>query len=335
MRNNEKKGALMNVVIIGLGSMGRRRLRILKQNDQVGITVAVEDNKKRRNQISEEYHIKCYEKVDDIQECIDCAFVCTPPITHADLIKRCLEKDWHVFTEISLVNDEYRENLELSKKKNKVFFLSSTFLYREEIRYIKKMVENNDNLLVYNYHVGQYLPDWHPWESIKDFFVANRKTNGCREILAIELPWIQRVFGKIKEIDVVKRKISNLEINYDDTYLLRIVHENGNIGNVIVDLVSRQATRLLELFNENIYIRWEGTPDTLKFKNIVSGEMEQFVLGTYIHETGYANYINEYAYIKEVEEFFKVIEGKKECSYGIIEDLETIKWIDKIESEEE
>ena len=40
---------------------------------------------------------------------------------------------------------------------------------------------------IINISLGQYLPDWHPWESYKSFFVSNKKTNGCRELFAIEL----------------------------------------------------------------------------------------------------------------------------------------------------
>ena len=37
------------------------------------------------------------------------------------------------------------------------------------------------------YHSGQYLPDWHPWESYKDFYVSNPATGARREIVPFEL----------------------------------------------------------------------------------------------------------------------------------------------------
>ena len=45
---------------------------------------------------------------------IDCAFVCTSPLSHADIIHECLQHDIHVFTEINLVPDRYDENLHLA-----------------------------------------------------------------------------------------------------------------------------------------------------------------------------------------------------------------------------
>ena len=60
--------------------------------------------------------------------------------------------------------------------------------------------------------------------------------------------------------------------------------------------------------------------------------MKQVPAGDYIHEEGYGEFINEYAYAKEIEEFFKVTEGQK-TAYGFKEDKETLKLISEIESQ--
>ncbi|MDE6927475.1 MAG: hypothetical protein K2P06_01985, partial [Muribaculaceae bacterium] len=66
----------------------------------------------------------------------------------------------------------------------------------------------------YIYHVGQYLPEWHPWENYQDFFVGDKRTNGCREIMAIEFPWLIETFGEIREVSVLHDKMSHLNIDY-------------------------------------------------------------------------------------------------------------------------
>ena len=33
--------------------------------------------------------------------------------------------------------------------------------------------------LTFTYQSGQYLPDWHPWESYKEFYVSKRETGAC------------------------------------------------------------------------------------------------------------------------------------------------------------
>lgn len=320
----------MNICVIGLGSMGKRRIRLLKQLLLDVNIFGVDSNFTRMKEVEEEWGITCKLSLADVNVNLDCAFVCTSPQFHAGIIRQCLENELHVFSEINLINDLYDENIQLAKQKNRVLFLSSTPLYKEEMQIIDERVKQNGKSCVYQYHVGQYLPDWHPWEKIEDFFVSRKMTNGCREILAIELPWIQYTFGRIKKVNVEKCKLLHLNLEFPDTYLLQLVHENGNIGSLSVDVVSRQAVRKLEVFNENLYISWEGTTDSLFEKDIISGELKQIPAGEYVHEENYGKFINEYAYAREIEEFFEVIKGKTPL-YSFENDKEILKLIDEIE----
>lgn len=320
----------MNICVIGLGSMGKRRIRLLKLLFDDLTVIGIDSNKNRVQSVAREYGIDCYSALTDVVEKLDCAFICTSPQFHARIIKECLERNLHVFSEINLIDDMYDENIRLAKQKGKVLFLSSTPLYKEEMRIIDSRVKQNGKLCAYQYHVGQYLPDWHPWDNLKDFFISNKSTNGCRELLAIELPWIQNTFGKIKRVHVIKTNLTDLRIDFRDTYLIQIEHSNGNIGSLTVDVVSRQAVRRLEIFNEDLYIRWDGTPETLYEKDLASGELKQISAGEYIHKEGYSESVNEYAYMKEIEEFFEIIKGKAPL-YDFEKDKEILRIIDEIE----
>ena len=89
-------------------------------------------------------------------------------------------------------------------------FLSSTMLYRRETQYIKQQVAEFGKPVHYIYHIGQYLPDWHPWENYKNFFVGNARTGGVREIFGIDLPWLLDAFGDVESVTVQKDTISDL-----------------------------------------------------------------------------------------------------------------------------
>lgn len=310
--------------------MGKRRIRLLKAFFDDITIIGVDNNEERTRSAVDEYGIECYSAFADIHERIDCAFVCTSPQFHALIIQECLENGIHVFSEINLIDDLYEENIQLAKQKERILFLSSTPLYKEEMRIIDSRIKQRGNPCAYQYHVGQYLPDWHPWEQLENFFVSARNTNGCRELLAIELPWIQNVFGTIKNVHVLKTKLTGLNLDFPDTYLIHLEHSNGNIGSLAVDVVSRQSVRRFEAFNEDLYIRWGGTPETLYEKDVTTGRLKQIPAGRYIHKNGYSEFVNEYAYVKEIEEFFEVINGKKPM-YDFEMDMETLKIIDDIE----
>jgi len=321
------------VLVIGLGSMGKRRIRLLQQINAAFQIIGVDSRRDRCEEVQKTYQIDTYLNLGAaMNQHYDCAFICTSPLSHADLVHSCLEKGMHVFTEINLVADRYAENISLAKQKKLVLFLSSTFLYREEINYIRNAVKDSGSLLSYTYHVGQYLPDWHPWENYSDYFIGSDRTNGCREIMAIDLPWIYKTFGKITDICVKKNKKTGLKTTYNDSYLLLTEHEKGVQGSLAIDVVSRKAVRNLEIFGEDLYLSWNGTADGLKRYDLLSKEEKSVNLYKMIDkQDGYANFIIENAYLNEINAFFLEIKTGQKAEYGFEEDKRILELIDKIE----
>lgn len=321
--------------MIGLGSMGRRRTRLLKEYDSTIEVLGVDSLEQRRLDAEEEFGIKTYQKIDDAVGSMKCdaAFICSSPLSHAEIISECLRKNLHVFTEINLHSKGYEVNLELAREKGKILFLSSTLLYRKEIQYIKKIVSETDKKLTYHYHVGQYLPNWHPWENYKNFFVGKKETNGCREFMAIDFPWVLSVFGKVRGFSAVSRKNSSLDLPYDDTYFITLEHEKA-VGQIIVDVVSPKAVRNLEISGENMYLTWDGTPFGLKEYDTSCNTERSIKLYESINKRkDYNSSIIEDAYLEEIINFFNVIKGKEKPLYSFEEDMETISLIDSIEKD--
>lgn len=325
----------MKVIVIGLGSMGRRRIRLLKQYDSAIQITGVDSNEERAKKVAEEYGIHYALSIDNAAQgrSVICAFVCTSPLSHSKIIQDLLIRGIHVFTEINLVPDGYEKIISLSEKEKRVLFLSSTFLYRKDIQHIMSQVHKQK--VNYTYHTGQYLPDWHPWEDYRKFFVGNSRTNGCREILAIELPWIVKCFGKIKRFEVLKDKMSSLDINYDDNYMLLVEHENGTKGLIAVDVVARKAMRRLEIYNEELQIFWAGTPKSLNIFNLDTKEMKHIkTYETIQKDERYCDNIIENAYMDEIVAFFEEVNynDTKNKFHSFEKDWEIIQLIDQIES---
>ncbi len=320
----------MNVAVIGLGSMGKRRIRLMREMYPEYNIIGIDGREDRRQEAADQFGINCYEGLVQVESNIDCVFVCTSPLSHNSIIRDALNSGYHVFTELNLVSDGYDDNIELAKEKNVKLFLSSTFFYREEIKYIREKIDS-DNQWNYIYHIGQYLPDWHPWESYNDFFLGDKRTNGCREIMAIELPWLTGTFGDVIDVNVIGNQMTKLNIDYKDNFMIQLTHENGNKGCLIVDVVSPVAVRKLEIYSEGKYLAWNGTPDSLvEFdadkKKVISVQL----LEKTEHMDGYSSFVVENAYKNEIKEFFDVVLNGKEPLYGFEQDKKILDLIDRI-----
>lgn len=327
----------MKAIVIGLGSMGQRRIRLMRKLYPEIHICGVDMQLVRRDDAIIKWNISVYASIDDAiaAEQPDIALVCTSPLSHAAIIHDCLHRGLHVFTELNLVTDGYEDNITLARQNERTLFLSSTFLYRDETQYICSQVQVQSKTLSYRYHVGQYLPDWHPWENYTNYFIGDSRTNGCRELLAIELPWLIQAFGAIDNVQVSHRKLTMLKTSYNDCVFLLINHKNGTIGSMCVDVVSRKAVRKFELVGEDIYLTWDGTPDSLKLFDTEKKQEATIQLTNDIdRQEGYAAFVVENAYANELKAFIDAINSGAAPVYGFTEDLETLRLIDMIEAAE-
>lgn len=322
----------MKALIVGLGSMGKRRIRLLQGIDPSIEIMGVDMTAQRREEVETLGH-KTFTSIDAAaMENPDVAFVCTAPLSHHAIIKNLLQHKINTFTELNLVKDGYEELIETAKKDGTTLFLSSTMLYRGEINYIIDSVKNYKKSVSYIYHIGQYLPDWHPWESYKNFFVSEKRTNGCREIFGIELPWLLEAFGEVESLVSTADKVTGLYIDFPDRFFVTINHKNGTKGVLAVDIVCPKAVRNLEIFAEGLHLFWEGNPKTLYHFDETT--KEKAAINTYSafeQDSRYSDNIVENAYVDEMQNFLEVVKGGEKAKYSFEKDLYTISIMDKIE----
>ena len=322
----------MKALIVGLGSMGKRRIRLLKGIDPSIEIIGVDTWDERRAQVEEMGHKTFASIAEAAAEKPDVAFVCTAPLSHYAILKELLTYKINSFTELNLVKDGYEELMALAEANNTVLFLSSTMLYRGEINFILDEVKKYDKPVSYIYHIGQYLPDWHPWESYKNFFVGNKRTNGCREIFGIEMPWLIEAFGKVTDVYSVSNKVTDLDIDFDDRYFVTLTHESGARGVLSVEGVCPKAVRNLEVYGEGLHLFWEGNPKALyKFNNETKAKEFFNTYVTFEHDSRYSDNIVENAYVDEMQNFLNVVKGTEQPKYSFSKDLYTISVMDKIE----
>ncbi len=326
----------MKVLVVGLGSMGKRRMRLMREFFPFCDCAGVDSRPDRRSEAEERFSAAAYDSLPAALEQFrpEAAFVCTSPLSHSGIIRQLLEAGVAVFTEINLLPEGYRENLQLAREKGLLLFLSSTPIYRAELRWVEQHLSEQQGPVWYRYHVGQYLPDWHPWENYKDFFVGDSRTGGVREIMAIELPWMQRAFSPVESFSAAGARLTGLAIGYQDALALTLRHQNGTVGSVVFDVVSRRAVKELEVFGEGTYVHWDGSPAGLTHYDPAAGETRSIRLYDRVdQDPRYASNIVENMYVDEMQAFFDRLAGREARVHTFEEDLRVIELMDAIERE--
>lgn len=323
----------MNILVVGLGSMGKRRARLIKGMDAAHVVTGVDSTSSRRLE-AEGLGLETYSSIEEALGAAryDAAFVCTAPLSHAAIIHQLLDAGLPVFTELNLVPSGYEELAAKAEEKALPLFISSTMLYRGETNYIAQQVADFGKPVSYTYHIGQYLPDWHPWENYKNFFVGDSRTSGIREILAIDLPWLVEAFGPVAALHTEQTRMSGLEIDYPDTCCLLLRHENGVLGNLVVDVVSPKAVRNFEVFGEGLHLFWEGNPKSLyRYDAICKDKIAVDTYTEFEQDARYSDNIVENAYVDEIANFFGVLQGEQTPRWSLEKDKAVLDLIDRVE----
>lgn len=322
----------MKALQIGLGSMGKRRIRNLLSLGLEDIT-GFDMREDRRKEAEEKYGITTTGKLaDGIISESDIFIISTPPDKHLEYIKLAVEKGKSAFVEASVIKEGLEDVSAAAKKENVLIAPSCTFRFHAGIKTIKELALSNKygKLCNFVYYMGQYLPDWHPWESIKDFYVGKRNTSASREMVPFELTWILDITGYPLEVFGFYGKTHDMGVDIDDTYSVNLKFKDF-FGTLMVDVVSRFATRSLFLNLERAHIRWNWEEKAIKLYEADSKRWIHYHEPAGQASSGYNVNIVEEMYIEEMRAFIDAVRGVKPFPNTLDDDIAVLEILEKIE----
>lgn len=323
----------MKVLVLGLGSMGKRRVRNL-QALEIEDIIGFDIREDRSKEAEEKYGIQTFDNFEDaVKQNPDIFIISVSPDAHIKYQLYAAQHGIHFFTELSVIDEGLEKIIELVKEKGIIGVPSSTMRFHAAINKIKELIDKNEvgKLCTFTYHSGQYLPDWHPWEKVTDYYVSNKETSGGREMVPFELTWLTWVFGQITHVygNVSQELDHGAEI--DDMYHAILNFKSGLVGSILIDVVTRYAYRTLKVLGEEGNIEWDWNEQDVKLYKSDTQEWQVYKIETLAAAEGYHSKITEEMYIKEIESFLNAVKSKAKYEYSLEEDLKIIRVLYKIE----
>jgi predicted dehydrogenase len=281
----------MKILIVGVGSIGKRHLGILMDMGMKDIVVC--DNQKTRLEEVQNVYPELRGSEDyaeTIKEGFNVVFICTPPHLHTDIMAKAVDKGCHVFCEKPLAM-ELKGFDEIERKageKDLVIMVGYVYRFCKPIQKIKEILDSKILGKIYSARtiISLYLPDWHPWEDYRDFFLSHKDLGGgalLEESHATD--YIKWMMGDVKSVFCINKKLSDLEMDAEDMTIINLEFENESIGAGLVRLFA--AAR---------------------------GEWEEFELS-----------FTPDAYIEQLNHFFECIKNRKEPIIPLSDGIETLR----------
>lgn len=327
---------MYNVLVVGLGSMGKRRLRCLKELGYSKIS-GVDIREDRCNEVMDEFGATTYPSLREISDLnkFDFAFICLPPDLHNFGILWCSGKHIPCFVEASVIIDDVKQLLN-SDVDTQNIVPSSTLYFHPAIKKIEEIVNSKrygkvSNVLL---HSGHYLPYWHKYEEVSEYYVSNKVTGGAREIVPFELTWFTQIFGMPVNYTSMIRKTVSIKGAplIDDTYNI-LFEFDSFMASVTVDVVSRRATRKLLVNFENAQLVWDWDDNFLKIFTDDETDAQKLYYQKGEPADGYNANIEEDMYIEETKNFISYLNRNEKFPNTLQRDYEVLKILQRIEDQ--
>ena len=322
---------MLRVFQVGLGSMGKRRIRNLQE---LGIKdiIGFDPKEERRKEAQRLYHIQT---VSDITEGLEknpnCMIISTPPDLHYKYSKIAIKKNIHFFTEVNLSSKDISKIIQELKHKKIVGVPSSTMLFHPIIKQLEKLIKKKTigkPLTVYH-HFGHYLPNWHPWEDYRNFYVSKKETGAAREVIPFELVWMSHLFSDVYSVYGDIDKISTLEANIDDIYQILIEFVNGIKCTFIVDVISEPAINETRITGDKGMIYCDHNNGTIKIGK--GNKWKEVKIETGKMAKGYkGNTPSDSIYVEEMKSFLDAIK-KSSARHTFYDELKILRVLDAME----
>lgn len=307
-------GGQYKIAFIGAGSIGVRHLlntvEVLKERgigcsiDLIRSGYGMELDERVNTLINQ-----VYQPSDPVPEDYDVIFITNPTYLHFDTIQRYHTKTKHMFIEKPVFDRADIQPEALGLNETGVYYVACPLRYTEVIQYLKKACDLSNTYCV-RVICSSYLPDWRPGKDYRNTYSAQKEQGGGVSIdLIHEWDYICYLFGQPEQVQGIRGKFSNLEIDSDDLSIYIARYQDMAVE-VHLDYFGRKSIREIQIFTDKDTIVGDILNSEVRF--LKSGEVISLKEGR-----------NDF-YRKEIEHFFDMIEGRAVNDNDIASALRTL-----------
>jgi predicted dehydrogenase len=265
------------ILIVGLGSIGQRHLRLARQlhpnadirilRHQAGSPVPDAAN-------------GVFSRIEDA-----CAFspqvaaIASPASCHIATAQELANTGTHLLIEKPLSDslDGVRSLLQTCRERGTVLMTGYNLRFLPSLRRFRELLSEAviGRVLSIRCEVGQYLPGWRPDFDYRLGVSARRELGGGAVLeLSHELDYLRWIFGDVDWVKATVCRQSRLEIDVEDSAHLILgftPNTDGSqlVGTVNMDFIRHDSTRLCTAIGESGSLCWNG----------VTGNVSLYVAG--------------------------------------------------------
>jgi predicted dehydrogenase len=172
-------------------------------------------------------------------------------------------------------------------------------------------------------HFGEYLPAWHPWEDYRSGYAARAELGGGVLLTQCHsmdyLPWL---VGAVAALWGNLARLSDLEIDVEDTAEIGLRFEGGALGSMHIDYAQQPATHRLEISGTAGSLACDLMAGTLRYYDVAAQAWEESGLPP--------AWERNTMFLEEMGHFLSVVRGESRPSCTLEDGIRVMQIIDAV-----
>lgn len=236
----------MRIAVIGLGSIGQRRARILKAmgHNVIGIDISP---KALRLDFHLDEVCDSVEELSILEQKPEVVFICTPPETHLELALKVAMLHCHIFIEKPLAlhydHDQLLFLMHVCDEAEVLTNVATNLRYHKGPATVKKWLDEGliGTPIYGRFYSGSYLPDWVQGRDYKQSYTA--KTGAILDVASHEIDLSTWMLGDANLKASVWKQADSIDLDCDGMAEMILEHASGTVSSVHVDFIRRDYAR--------------------------------------------------------------------------------------------
>jgi predicted dehydrogenase len=253
----------MKILFAGLGGIGQRHLRNLRQIRGDSVEVLAWRQRGLKTTLTEKlqveagadveakYAVRVVPELEPALESADVVFVCNPTRAHVPVALAAARAGCHLFVEkpVSDSWDGIDELLDLAREQRLVTFVGYQLRFHPLMIRLQTLVRERavGNFITVRAEVGEYLPEWHRYEDYRTMYASKRELGGGVILSQIhELDYLYSLFGLPRRVFALGGHLSRLEVDVEDVASISLeffVDQHLLPGHLLQDYLQRPPAR--------------------------------------------------------------------------------------------
>jgi len=313
----------MKILVVNYGSIGKRHTRNVKSLGHDVVLLRHSKENPNNEGLKEYYSFEDAVKNEEFSG----AIVCSPTSNHFNDVQQLVKHNIPFLLE-KPPTAELDTTLQMEKllKDNNFVKYDVAFNLRQypALQYIKEFLPNLGKIYSAHIYTGYFLPYWRKNIDYRESSSAKKELGGGVHIeLVHEIDYTLWFFGCPEKVFGYVNKISNLEISTEDICSAIFKYKDGSIVELHLDYLSHKYLRGCRIIAENGTLEWDmNTGKVFYVEENTKPPKEIFSIDE--------NYDLNETYIKELKNFFGIINDEKKSNVTMSQAAEVMKALEAI-----